>query len=84
MVSKTKFKQNQSVQAAFAHIFGDIVMSLGVLLSSLIIYFKPKFTVLDPIISIFFSIITFIVSYKIILRSILTLLDASPENVNID
>ncbi|XP_074438449.1 putative proton-coupled zinc antiporter SLC30A3 isoform X3 [Larus michahellis] len=45
-----------SVRAAFIHVVGDLLQSVGVLVAATIIYFKPQCKIADPISTLFFSI----------------------------
>ncbi|XP_043326422.1 zinc transporter 3 isoform X2 [Cervus canadensis] len=47
---------NTSVRAAFVHVLGDLLQSLGVLIASILIYFKPQYKAADPISTFLFSI----------------------------
>ena len=44
-----KESDNANIRAAFIHIIGDIVQSIGVLIASVIIYFKKDWIIADPI-----------------------------------
>uniref|UniRef100_A0A452V401 Proton-coupled zinc antiporter SLC30A8 n=1 Tax=Ursus maritimus TaxID=29073 RepID=A0A452V401_URSMA len=48
---------NASVRAAFVHALGDLLQSVSVLTSALIIYFKPDYKMADPICTFVFSIL---------------------------
>lgn len=48
---------NLNIRAALIHVFGDLLQSVGVFLSALIIYYKPKTVIVDPICTIVFSLI---------------------------
>ncbi|NXB99884.1 ZNT8 protein, partial [Orthonyx spaldingii] len=64
---------NASLQAAFVHVIGDLFQSISVLISALIIFFKPQYKIADPICTFVFSI--FVLGTTItILRDILTVL----------
>ncbi|CAN8183749.1 unnamed protein product [Coccothraustes coccothraustes] len=64
---------NASLQAAFVHTMGDLFQSISVLISALIIFFKPQYKIADPICTFVFSI--FVLATTItILRDILTML----------
>lgn len=56
----TKPKRNLNVQAAYLHIIGDIINSLGVLIASLLIYFSDgKLWYCDPICTYVFGVLVF-------------------------
>ncbi|NXV42798.1 ZNT8 protein, partial [Uria aalge] len=64
---------NASVRAAFVHAIGDLFQSISVLISALIIFFKPEYKIADPICTFVFSI--FVLATTItILRDILMVL----------
>ncbi|NWW91476.1 ZNT8 protein, partial [Rhynochetos jubatus] len=64
---------NASLRAAFVHAIGDLFQSVSVLISALIIFFKPEYKIADPICTFVFSI--FVLATTItILRDILTVL----------
>ncbi|XP_032554502.1 zinc transporter 8 [Chiroxiphia lanceolata] len=64
---------NASLRAAFVHAVGDLFQSISVLISALIIFFKPEYKVADPICTFVFSI--FVLATTItILRDILIVL----------
>ncbi|NXP66549.1 ZNT8 protein, partial [Chloropsis cyanopogon] len=64
---------NASLQAAFVHTIGDLFQSISVLISALIIFFKPQYKIADPICTFVFSI--FVLATTItIMRDILTML----------
>ncbi|NWW05245.1 ZNT8 protein, partial [Oreocharis arfaki] len=64
---------NASLRAAFVHAIGDLFQSISVLISALIIFFKPQYKIADPICTFVFSI--FVLATTIpILRDILSVL----------
>ncbi|KFQ38970.1 Zinc transporter 8, partial [Mesitornis unicolor] len=64
---------NTSLRAAFVHTIGDLFQSISVLISALIIFFKPEYKIADPICTFVFSI--FVLATTItILRDILIVL----------
>ena len=48
---------NINVKAAFIHVIGDFVQSLGVFSAALIMYFKPEWRIVDPICTFIFSVL---------------------------
>ncbi|NWW81150.1 ZNT2 protein, partial [Climacteris rufus] len=44
-----------SVRAAFVHVVGDLLQSVGVLIASYVIFFKPEYKFVDPICTFLFS-----------------------------
>ncbi|ESN99954.1 hypothetical protein HELRODRAFT_113366 [Helobdella robusta] len=75
---------NINVRAAFIHVVGDIFQSLGVLVASLIIYFKPEYKIADPICTFIFSGLVIITTIRVFLDTMGILMNACPGNVNIE
>uniref|UniRef100_A0A8C5JV49 Probable proton-coupled zinc antiporter SLC30A3 n=1 Tax=Jaculus jaculus TaxID=51337 RepID=A0A8C5JV49_JACJA len=75
---------NTSVRAAFVHVLGDLLQSLGVLAASILIYFKPQYKAADPISTFLFSICA-LGSTAPTLRDVLRILmEGSPRNVGFE
>ncbi|EHB14511.1 Zinc transporter 3 [Heterocephalus glaber] len=75
---------NTSVRAAFVHVLGDLLQSLGVLAASILIYFKPQYKVADPISTFLFSICA-LGSTAPTLRDVLRILmEGTPRSVGFE
>lgn len=66
-----KEAQNMNVRAAYIHVLGDMVQSVGVFIAALIIYFKPEWSIADPICTFIFSIIVLFTTFAIIKDALL-------------
>ncbi|NWU99526.1 ZNT8 protein, partial [Upupa epops] len=64
---------NASLRAAFVHAIGDLFQSTSVLISALIIYFKPEYKIADPICTFVFSILVLATTVTV-LRDVLVVL----------
>ncbi len=76
--------KNLNIQDATAHIIGDLVQSIGVLIIAVIIYFKRDWKFLDPILSILFVIIATTFSIPVAKDIIKIMLDASPVELDME
>ncbi|XP_049552179.1 probable proton-coupled zinc antiporter SLC30A3 isoform X2 [Orcinus orca] len=75
---------NTSVRAAFVHVLGDLLQSLGVLAASILIYFKPQYKAADPISTFLFSICA-LGSTAPTLRDVLrVLMEGTPRSVGFE
>ncbi|EPY77399.1 zinc transporter 3 isoform 2 [Camelus ferus] len=75
---------NTSVRAAFVHVLGDLLQSLGVLAASVLIYFKPQYKAADPISTFLFSICA-LGSTAPTLRDVLrVLMEGTPRSVGFE
>ncbi|XP_053239937.1 probable proton-coupled zinc antiporter SLC30A3 [Podarcis raffonei] len=72
---------NTSVRAAFVHVVGDLLQSIGVFVAATVIYFKPQYKIADPISTFLFSV--FVVGSTVtILRDVFrVLMEGSPRGV---
>lgn len=76
---------NINVDAAFCHAVSDMIMSIGVIIASVIIYYKPDWQVADPICTFVFSVIVCVTVVPITKKCIHILMEGAPpkEKVNI-
>jgi len=81
-------KNNPVLRAAFVHILGDIIQSLGVVVASIIIYFyqdtHPGIQVVDPICTFVFALIVLSTSIPVSRDCLNVLMEATPAEVNIE
>ncbi|MEB3749984.1 cation diffusion facilitator family transporter [Geobacillus sp. FSL W8-0032] len=79
----TKTEDNLNVQSALWHFIGDLISSIGVIVSALLIYWTG-WTVFDPIISLVIAAIIFTGGAKIMRESYLILMEAVPEQFDLE
>ncbi|KAK3505713.1 hypothetical protein QTP70_020473, partial [Hemibagrus guttatus] len=70
---KKKMQENASVRAAFVHVIGDLLQSISVFVSALIIFFRPEYKIADPICTFLFSLFVLGTTFTI-MRDILVVL----------
>ncbi|XP_023442366.1 proton-coupled zinc antiporter SLC30A2 [Dasypus novemcinctus] len=75
-------QENPSVRAAFIHVIGDLLQSLGVLVAAYILYFKPEYKFVDPICTFLFSILVLGTTLTILRDVILVLMEGTPKGVD--
>lgn len=73
--------QNINVRAASIHVLGDLIQSIGVLVASLIIKFKPEYRIADPICTLLFSGIVMATTFGVMRDATRILMEASPDSV---
>ncbi|KAJ3375088.1 hypothetical protein GGF31_005810 [Allomyces arbusculus] len=74
--------RNINLRAAIIHIIGDIVSSVGVLISSVIITLYPEWVIVDPICTFFFSAIVMCTTFALIRDSIGILMESTPAHID--
>ncbi|XP_075703536.1 putative proton-coupled zinc antiporter SLC30A3 [Rhinoderma darwinii] len=73
---------NTSVRAAFIHVIGDLLQSVGVMVAAIIIYFKPQYKIADPVCTFLFSIFV-LGSTVTILRDVFwVLIEGKPRSID--
>lgn len=74
--------ENINVKAAFIHVLGDLIQSIGVFCAALTIYFQPTYVILDPICTFLFSILVLCTTIKILKDTLGVLMEATPPDVD--
>nr|XP_019969133.1 PREDICTED: zinc transporter 8-like [Paralichthys olivaceus] len=72
---------NASVRAAFVHVVGDLLQSVSVLVSAIIIFFKPEYKIADPICTFLFSILVLCTTFAIMRDILIVLMEGTPAGV---
>ncbi|KAJ3058210.1 hypothetical protein HK102_010623, partial [Quaeritorhiza haematococci] len=75
-------KVNINVQAAILHAVGDLLCSIGVVISSIVVIIKPEWQFVDPLCTFLFSFIVLLTTSKIMRDIILVLMEGTPSHVN--
>jgi len=85
MVKKAE-SQNINVTAAYLHILGDLLLSVGVVISSCVIYYFPtreyswsKF--FDPMCTLIFSIVICYTCKDTLAEGVFVLMEGAPKEV---
>jgi cobalt-zinc-cadmium efflux system protein len=85
-VSALMFFRNResdiNVKAAFLHLASDALVSLGLVLGGIIIYYTHLYWI-DPLLSIIICIVIIISTWNLLRNSLRLSLDGVPDNVNI-
>lgn len=81
---KKRSKENINVRAAFIHVLGDFLQSAGVFVAALVIFFKPHWIIVDPIMTFVFSVFVLITTFAIIKDALLVLMEALPKGIDFE
>lgn len=79
-----KSKKNINLHAAYVHVLGDLAQSVAVLVAGLVIWWRPSWRVIDPILSVIFCPIIFYSTIGVIRSSLNILLEGVPSHINLD
>lgn len=81
--SNSREIENINLKAAYIHAISDLIQNIGVIFASLIIWFNPQYSVVDPICSIVFCFIVFSTTVSVIKEVLNVLMEGTPEGLNL-
>ncbi|KAJ3125166.1 hypothetical protein HK098_000540 [Nowakowskiella sp. JEL0407] len=79
---KQKKSQNINIKSATLHVLGDLISSIGVLISAAIIWYNPKYTFVDPICTFIFSGLVLLTTVKLMKNSLGVLMEGTPKDID--
>ncbi|NXT80403.1 ZNT3 protein, partial [Zapornia atra] len=82
--SQAPLPGSTSVRAAFVHVVGDLLQSIGVLVAATIIYIKPQCKIADPISTLFFSVFVLGSTFTILKDVFRVLMEGAPRGIEFD
>jgi cobalt-zinc-cadmium efflux system protein len=82
LLAKISF-QDLNVKSALLHELGDLVSSIAVVISGIVIFYTGNYLI-DPILSLFICILIIIWAVKLIKDSMDILLESTPKHLDID
>ena len=77
-------EESAGMRVAFINLFGDVFKSFGIVVLSVILFFKDDWKILDPIYTIVVSILVIISTFGLTGDTFKILIEATPSNINID
>ncbi|XP_039596179.1 zinc transporter 2-like [Polypterus senegalus] len=80
--SQSNHQQSPSVRAAFIHVVGDLLQSVGVLIAAYVIYFMPEYKIIDPICTFMFSVLVLITTIAILRDVLMVLMEGTPKGMD--
>ena len=75
---------NMNVDAAFLHVMGDMLMSVGVIIAAVIITWNENWWYADPICTYLFSIIVGVTTIPIIKNCVKIIMEGTPKNISLE
>ncbi|KAL7061503.1 hypothetical protein AAHC03_0328 [Spirometra sp. Aus1] len=74
--------ENINVRAAFIHVIGDFLQSIGVMVAAFVIFFKPEYKIADPICTFIFSVLVLLTTVSILKDAMNILMEGTPKGIN--
>ncbi|CAI2729483.1 unnamed protein product [Schistosoma spindalis] len=81
-INKEFNRPNITVRAAFIHVIGDLLQSIGVMIAAMVIYFQPNYKIIDPLCTFLFSLLVLITTINILRDALNVLMEATPHGLN--
>jgi zinc transporter 2 len=78
-VSSINRQRNINVRAAFVHVIGDLVQSVGVMIAALVIKFT-HWKLADPICTFVFSVLVLITTMTVMRDAVIVLMEGEGES----
>ena len=72
-----------NMRAAFLHVLGDGLQSVGVVIAGIVIYYEPDYMQADPACTLLFSIIVFSTTFPIVKDCMRILMEGSPKEIDV-
>lgn len=75
-------RNNINVQGAYLHVLGDSIQSVGVMVGAAVIWYNPKWTIVDPICTLLFSIIVLYTTINMLRDILEVLMESTPREID--
>ncbi|KAJ3310167.1 hypothetical protein HDV04_005361 [Boothiomyces sp. JEL0838] len=73
-----------NIRAAMLHAIGDLLCSVGVLISAVVVYYKPEAKWVDPLCTFVFAVIAIFTTLSVLKDIFIVLMQGTPKTLNID
>ncbi|XP_037516486.1 zinc transporter 2 isoform X2 [Rhipicephalus sanguineus] len=79
---RTSERSNINIRAAFIHVLGDLLQSIGVLISAYIIKYNSQYKIADPICTFIFSALVLFTTVSILRDAVFILMEGFPRDLS--
>jgi len=73
-----------NMEGAILHVVVDLLSSCGVVIASVIIYFKPSWWYCDPICTFIFAVLVFSTTIGLFKRCMFIIMECCPANIDFE
>ena len=70
------------MKAAYLHVLTDLMFSVGVLAAGVIVWLRPEYTIVDPVVTLVFSLMILTSTMGIISKVFAVLLEGVPDHIS--
>ncbi|KAG6556983.1 hypothetical protein Mapa_001399 [Marchantia paleacea] len=75
---------NINLRSAYLHALGDLIQSIGVLITGIVIWIKPEWQLIDLLCSCLFSIVVMSTTFRMVKDVLSILMESTPRDVDLD
>ncbi|XP_064396807.1 probable proton-coupled zinc antiporter SLC30A4 [Halichondria panicea] len=79
---KQENAENINVRAAFVHVIGDLIQSIGVVIAGYIIWFRPDWKIADPICTFLFCVLVLFSTINVLKDALRVLMEGTPSHID--
>lgn len=79
---KQKKNRNINIQGAYLHVLGDSIQSVGVMVGGAIIWYQPKWKIIDLICTLIFSVIVLGTTIRMLRNIVEVLMESTPREID--
>eukprot|EP01134_Creolimax_fragrantissima_P001643 CFRG1643T1 len=76
-------QENINVKAAYIHVLGDLVQSVGVVIAASLIWWNPDLVWVDPICTFLFSILVLLTTFNLMRDALHVLMEGVPKGIDV-
>ena len=73
---------NINVSAAFVHVLGDALQSVGVMIAAALVWYNPAWSIADPICTFVFSLLVLFTTARLVKQSVGVLMEGAPDGID--
>ncbi|OEU16726.1 cation diffusion facilitator [Fragilariopsis cylindrus CCMP1102] len=75
-------QRNVNLHAAYLHVLGDLAQSVAVLIGGIVIWWRPDYHIVDPILTLGFSMLVLYSTVGVLKSSVAVLLEETPSSID--
>ncbi|KAJ1606103.1 cation diffusion facilitator-like membrane [Cryptosporidium canis] len=75
-------QESLALRSAYIHVIGDVLQNVGVMVAGLLIWYRPTWTIADPLCTIVFSFFVLATTLKILKDSTNVLMEGTPIGID--
>ncbi|KNC80652.1 hypothetical protein SARC_06990 [Sphaeroforma arctica JP610] len=82
--AQEEVEENINVKAAYIHVLGDLVQSIGVVIAAALVWHNPELVWVDPICTFLFSILVLATTFNLMRDALHVLMEGVPKGIDVN